>query len=267
MKKTLLKMMFVGVLATTFATSCSTTNTTVKTDKVDNSITADAILGTWELDYLASLNGKSLVDNYPAGAPYINFISKDVVSAFDGCNMLNGGMSLSGNTITFGNLMSTMKACEGVSDHAFSSKLSGKVTYIVTDGVLTLKDGDTVLMRFIRPGQLNGTWVLEEFIGKDRSLKTLDQRFPNMKPTLTFENGSVSGTNGCNRVSGQYAVVGESIKMGNLITTRMFCDGVDEAPFNDRLGAISAFKKENGKLVLYANGVKTMTFGNMIQPR
>ena len=27
------------------------------------------------------------------------------------------------------------------------------------------------------------------------------------------------------------------------------------------------FKKENGKLVIYSNGVKAMTFGNMIQPR
>ena len=220
MKNTFLKLMFVGALAIAFTTSCSSTQSVAnKTEKV---VDSNAILGTWELDYLATNDGKSIVDSFPAGAPYINFISSDVVSAFDGCNMLNGGVKINGNTITFGNLMSTMKACEGVSDHAFSSKLSGELKYSISDDTLTLIQGDIAVMRFVRPGQLNGTWVLEEFIGKDRSLKTLDQRFPNKKPTLSFEDGKVTGTDGCNNLSGQVTVVGESLKVGPIISTRMF---------------------------------------------
>ena len=265
MKNTFLKMMFVGVLATTLATSCSSVQST--TNKIENVVTSDAILGNWELSSLSSLEGKSLIDNFSAGAPYINFISKDVVSAFDGCNVLNGGVEVKGNTVKFGNLMSSLRACEGVNDRAFSSELVGTLTYKIQDDVLSFMKDGKVVMQFVRPGQLNGTWVLEEFIGKDRSLKTLDQRFPNQKPTLKFEDGSVSGTNGCNTFSGNYQVVGESLKMGPIMATRMFCEGVDDSQFDDRLQNATSFKKENGKLVIYSNGVKAMTFGNMIQPR
>ena len=262
MKKTLLKMMFVGILATTLTTSCTSTKSTV-----ENTITSEAILGTWELNYLSSLEGKSLIENFPAGAPYINFISNDVVSAFDGCNVLNGGVELKANEIKFGNLISSLRACDGVNDKAFSAALSGAYTYSIDNGVLSLKKEGKVVMSFVRPNQLAGTWILEEFIGKDRSLKTLDQRFPNKKPTLKFAEGSVSGTDGCNTISGQVTTVGESIKVGPIIATRMYCDGVDDAQFDDRLQNATSFKLENGKLIIYSNGVKAMTFGNMIQPR
>jgi len=262
MKKTLLKMMFVGILATTLATSCSSTKTTV-----ENTVTSEAVLGTWELNYLSSLDGKSLLENFPSGAPYINFVSNDIISASDGCNILNGGIEMKGNEIKFGNLMSSLRACDGVNDKAFTSALTGTYTYSLTNGVLSLKQGDKVIMSFVRPNQLQGAWVLEEFIGKDRSLKTLDQRFPNQKPTLRFEEDKVNGTDGCNSISGQFQVIGETLKFGPLISTRMYCEGVDDAQFNDRLQNATSFKIENGKLVIYSNGVKSMTFGNMIQPR
>jgi len=265
MKNSLLKLMFVGLLTTTFVTSCSTNKSS--NESKENVNQSDALLGKWELDYVQTNNGKTVLESFPEGAPYIDFISKDVVSAYDGCNMQNGGIEVKKNTISFGNLMSTMKACQNVDDRAFNSKLNGTLNYSVSNGVLTLIQGDIAVMKLVRPGQLNGTWVLEEFIGKDRSMKSLNDRFPNMKPTITFDNGTLSGSNGCNKISGQYTVAGESIKMGNIVSTRMFCDGVDEAPFNERLQAVSRFEIEKGKLVLYANGAKTMTFGNLIQPR
>lgn len=174
---------------------------------------------------------------------------------------------MKGNEIKFGNLMSSLRACDGVNDKAFTSALTGTYTYSLTNGVLSLKQGDKVIMSFVRPNQLQGAWVLEEFIGKDRSLKTLDQRFPNQKPTLRFEEDKVNGTDGCNSISGQFQVIGETLKFGPLISTRMYCEGVDDAQFNDRLQNATSFKIENGKLVIYSNGVKSMTFGNMIQPR
>ena len=262
MKKTILKMMFVGLLSTTFLSSCSTT-----LPSIDNSTSSNSLLGKWELDYIATNDGKSLADSYPMGAPYLNFISNSLLNGSDGCNTLNGTVSVSGNEITFGNLATTMKACQGVNDYAFNSKLKGKLKYSISDETLTLIQGDVAVMRFKKPTSLNGTWVLEEFIGTDRSAKTLDQRFPNKKPTVTFENGKISGSNGCNNLTGGYVAIGKTIKMGNIATTRMLCDGVDENAFNSRFNAVNSYEIVNGKLVLYANGVKTMTFGNLKQPR
>ncbi|MBF0597928.1 META domain-containing protein [Faecalibacter rhinopitheci] len=262
MRKTLFRMMFVGILATAFTTSCSTT-----LPSIDNSATSNSLTGKWELDYIATNDGKSLAENFPMGAPYINFVSEKLVNASDGCNSINGPINVEGKTISFGNLISTMKACDGVNDYAFNSKLKGKLNYSISDNTLTLIKGDVAVMRFVRPTTLNGSWVLEEFIAKDRSAKTLDQRFPNKKPTVTFQNGQISGSNGCNNLTGAYVAIGKTIKMGNIATTRMACDGVDEFAFNDRFNAVDSYQIENGKLVLYASGVKTMVFGNLKQPR
>lgn len=262
MKKTILKMMFVGILATALTTSCSTQLPGVTKPTENNSI-----LGKWELDYLATNDGKSLVDSFPDGAPYLNFVSNSLLNASDGCNTLNGAVTVEGNEISFGNMAATMKACQGVNDYAFNSKLKGKLKYSISDETLTLIQGDIAVMRFKRPTSLAGTWVLEEFIAKDRSAKTLDQRFPNKKPTVTFQNNQISGTNGCNNLTGGYVAIGKNIKMGNIATTRMACDGVDEASFNERFNATNSYEISNGKLVLYANGVKTMVFGNLKQPR
>lgn len=262
MRKTILRMMFVGVLATAFTSSCSTTLPGI-TQPTDN----NSILGKWELDYIQTNDGKSLAESYPMGAPYLNFVSNKILNASDGCNTLNGGVTVSNNEISFGNMAATMKACDGVNDRAFSSKLQGILKYSISDDTLTLIQDDIAIMRFKRPMNLQGTWVLEEFIGKDRSAKTLDQRFPNKKPTVTFQNGQISGNNGCNNITDGYVAIGKTLKMGNIATTRMACDGVDEVSFNERFNAVDSYQIENGKLVLYANGVKTMVFGNLKQPR
>jgi len=48
------------------------------------------------------------------------------------------------------------------------------------------------------------------------------------EPSLTFEeDGSYSGTDGCNRVGGQWSADGSTIDLGNMVSTMMYCEGVD----------------------------------------
>jgi heat shock protein HslJ len=257
MKTTLLKLTMIAVLGTGFLTSCST----IANPITNNQATNEGILGKWELDYIMTENGKSLADAYPMGVPTLNFMTNKTLSAYDGCNNLNGGVTVESNEITFGNLITTMKACQGVQDSNFTSKLDGKLKYSISDNTLTLIQGDIAIMRFKRPGTLAGTWELEEFIGKDKSAKTLEQRFPNQKPSLTFNNNMISGNDGCNNLSGGYLAIGNSLTMKNIATTRMACQGVDSNAFDERLNNVNKYEIENGKLVLYANDIKTMVFG------
>ncbi|HTJ34152.1 MAG TPA: META domain-containing protein [Dactylosporangium sp.] len=49
------------------------------------------------------------------------------------------------------------------------------------------------------------------------------------QPNLTIENdGTFSGTDGCNRLSGKGSVDGDTITFGPIASTMMACDGVDE---------------------------------------
>lgn len=47
-------------------------------------------------------------------------------------------------------------------------------------------------------------------------------------PSLVFaEDGSVSGTDGCNRLVGSWTADGDTVDFAPLASTRMACDGVD----------------------------------------
>lgn len=251
MKKLLLQFVFLGIFSLTIS-SCTTLNT--------NSTKSD-LSGKWQVDYIMTNDGKTLEENYPLGVPYINFIANNLINASDGCNTLNGSITLTDKEITFGNLITTMRGCEGVNDFAFNSKLKGKLKYSLNGDKLTFIQDDIVVMRFKRPGNLDGTWVLEEFIPVDKSSKSLDQRFPNHKPMLTFQNNKLSGNNGCNNLNGGYVAIGKTLKIGKVATTMMACTGVDEVSFNNRLNAVNSYDIQNDKLVLYVDGVKAMTFG------
>ena len=161
MKSTILKISFAAILATGFLTSCSTVNNMGGNTETTNTT---SILGKWELSHVNSMKAATLAEAYPMGVPYLNFVSTNMLNASDGCNTLNGGVTISGNEITFGNMMSTMKACENVEDSNFSSKLNGKLKYSISDNKLLLIQDDIVVMTFVRPGNLAGSWELEEFI-------------------------------------------------------------------------------------------------------
>lgn len=47
-------------------------------------------------------------------------------------------------------------------------------------------------------------------------------------PNLTFtDDGTVSGSDGCNRLSGSWTQDGETVKLGQMVSTLKACPGVD----------------------------------------
>lgn len=48
------------------------------------------------------------------------------------------------------------------------------------------------------------------------------------KPSLVFEDdGSYHGNDGCNNVMGQWSTEGDTIDLGDMASTMMYCEGVD----------------------------------------
>jgi heat shock protein HslJ len=73
--------------------------------------------------------------------------------------------------------------------------------------------------------------------------------------SLTFDaGGNVSGSTGCNRVSGTYAVDGAALTFGPLATTRMACQEdlmTQEAAVLDALAGVSGWEiDDEGRLHL-----------------
>lgn len=75
---------------------------------------------------------------------------------------------------------------------------------------------------------------------------------PARGPTIAFENERVSGSGGCNRISGPATISGSDIKLGPLISTRMFCEGkmeIEEA-FIAALETAKTFELSTEELIL-----------------
>ena len=71
------------------------------------------------------------------GTPGLQLNGDDSVSGTDGCNRLVGTWSMSGDTIEFGTLASTLMACEGV-----DTWLNGASTATVDGSTMTVQDAD-----------------------------------------------------------------------------------------------------------------------------
>lgn len=69
--------------------------------------------------------------------------------------------------------------------------------------------------------------------------------------TLSFtEDGRFSATTDCNQISGGYEAVGQSISFEKIATTRMFCEGSQEAEFIALLGNIQLYRfTSRGELI------------------
>ncbi len=84
---------------------------------------------------------------------------------------------------------------------------------------------------------------------------------------ISFENGEVSGTTGCNSFSGSAEITGNAITFGPLVTTLMACPDavmVQETAFLSALSRVATFTIEEGVLTLLdADGEAVMAFSSL----
>jgi heat shock protein HslJ len=72
-------------------------------------------------------------------------------------------------------------------------------------------------------------------------------------PSVTFADGTVSGSSGCNRFTGSYSVDGDTLELGEIATTEMACPPpvmAVEREFVDAFGQVTAWRSDGDELVL-----------------
>ncbi len=90
---------------------------------------------------LTTLNGK---DVDPAIGSSLGFDEEGNAHGNGGCNRFRGGVTVKGDTLKFGNLASTMMACEEAKsqqEFAFHEALGKTATFRIDAGDLVLLDG------------------------------------------------------------------------------------------------------------------------------
>lgn len=105
---------------------------------------------------------------------------------------------------------------------------------------------------------LNGTWQLQQFMGKD--LKIEQSKFP----VIIFDvaQNKVMGNNGCNTYNGAATITDNEIAIDkHLATTKMACEGTIENEYMKKLsGGTFRYILDDSKLRLIYEDVVTMDF-------
>ena len=149
------------------------------------------------------------------------------LSGFAGCNNFSGSYALEGDQLKIGPVASTQMACAepGSSiETAFHKALSGTLRYAVDGDQLTATTASGDTMRFQRapPPQLSGiNWKVTGFNNNRHAVVGV---LGESSITMSFKDGQVAGSAGCNRFHGSYSTEGSKLTIGPLATTRRACE-------------------------------------------
>lgn len=186
----------------------------------------------------AELAGRTFVsvqvegDQIPGGGPLTVGFDGSQISTFAGCNHGSGTADLADGRITT-QLAMTMMACAppvGDSDAWVSKFFEDRPTWTLSGDDLTLRtDAAIVTLRdkkVVDPDRpLTGTtWQVTSLVSAQAVSTSV--ALEQAKPTLTIaDDGTVSGSTGCNQITGRATVSGSPaiIEFGPVATTRKAC--------------------------------------------
>jgi heat shock protein HslJ len=106
--------------------------------------------------------------------------------------------------------------------------------------------------------ELDGNWQLTVFPNATKPFaEFFSMKMPEMQLT---SDRRVSGSTGCNRITGGFSIDGEAFKFNNLATTKMGCPGYDENVYMDALNRVNRFRLNADQLSLYQDSTLLMTY-------
>ncbi|GEM_PF-410633 len=212
------------------------------TTEPDTSGSLGGLAGEWALVSYGPADAPTapVASELSRNAPTIRFDAEGVTGS-TGCNTFGGTFTFDNTAIDFGNLFSTMMACEGLmeQEQALLSALNSATSYTVSpEGVLQIVyDGGVLVFNRLAPaetaptpdisqntdptfGGLAGDWVLREYTNAAGEVLTPLADAP---VTITFAAEGVNGNAGCNTFRGTFTYNFGALTFSPLVTTRMAC--------------------------------------------
>lgn len=187
-----------------------------------------------------------------ASGPSATF-SGGTVSGSTGCNRFTATYTIDGDALELGPVATTNAACpDDAGEREFLAALDRVEGWDVEGGELTLADGDgNELLRFREPSPV-GSWEATMF----RQGDGVSSPLPDTQVTAVFgEDGTLSGSAGCNTYSATYTAERGTIEIGEPAVTRKACvkpPGVmeQEQAYLDALPRATGYRVEGATLSL-----------------
>jgi heat shock protein HslJ len=177
-------------------------------------------------------NGNEAVVGMITGSEVtLNFGADGNVNGNAGCNRYSGAYQAENQTLTVGQLVTTMMMCaspEGVMEQEtkYLAALQKAATYSIDGNMLTIRDASGATQVIATPAAassgLGGTsWTVINYNNGNEAVVGM---IAGSEVTLNFGTDSqVNGSAGCNRYSGPYQSQDKELKVGQLVTTMMMC--------------------------------------------
>lgn len=225
----------------------------------------EALIGAWKLTAYGPADAPiPAVEGVDAG---LTFNEDGTVSGSSGCNGLGGDYTVEGDQITFGEFVSTLMACDDpimAQEEAARKVMTGTATYEIENDRLTITKDSNVLVltrgaeSTVEPEgtDLLGEWKLVSY----GTTETQSPALADVEAGLTFnEDGTVTGTSGCNEFGGSYMVDGNDLEFNEIVSTLKLCDTPimeQEEAVSQMLSDASAYSIEGNMLSIVKNGMK-----------
>ncbi|MBK5965093.1 heat-shock protein [Thiocystis minor] len=221
---------------------------------------------TWQLTSHPSANGPVAV--IAKAKPALFRFTAGRITGNAGCNQITGAYRLDGTGLTIDkNLASTMMACPEPlmrQEQAVTAALPSVAAYRQIGDRLELLDASNQTLLGFQAFQasplVGATWMLEVY---NNGKQALVSPLAGADISLEFsEEGTLGGSDGCNRYMSGYRLEGDRLTIGPIATTRMACRGPDAvaaqaAAYTAALGTVAGYQIEGRQLTLLDADGKT----------
>jgi heat shock protein HslJ len=221
----------------------------------------------------APLEGTTWQFTSPGGAgkdatsapPTVRFVDGRA-SGFSGCNRFTGSYTRDGDSVTVGRLAGTMMACPEprmATEKGFLDGLSGTHRVAISGAHLTLTPISGAPLVFQAEPEPTLEGVAWKVTGFNNGRQAVVSAVTGTTLTLTFEDGTVRGSSGCNTFRAPYTSDGNRLSIGAAVTTRKACtaEGVmeQERKFLAALKTAKVWTVESGTLDVHrADGERVL---------
>lgn len=181
----------------------------------------------WQLaEYVGRAGG---VVRIPAAVTVTATFAGGNVAGGSGCNTYRGPYTIDGATIAIGQLAVTAMACTGAAapvEEAYLQILPLMTRFAVTGDALEMSnESGAILLRFAVRESSSLTQTRWLATGVNNGVGGVESVVAGTELTAIFgEDGTVTGSGGCNTFSGPYTVDGDAIEIGPLASTRKACE-------------------------------------------
>ncbi|MHA0041842.1 META domain-containing protein [Deinococcus sp. PEB2-63] len=186
----------------------------------------DSLDGTWQMRVTPGPAGPE------RGQALLRFTfsgAKVTVAGLAGCNTVNGSGAVVGQQVVFGGVASTRRFCPGtagVAENRLLGLLRAPLTIERQGAALVLRGQSGQLTLTRAPVPATPGSVLPDPAATYTLTRLNGQPAPQtLRPvTLTFKDGRLGGSDGCNSVGGAYTVQAGRVELGGgLMGTKMAC--------------------------------------------